>query len=162
MDMMAAIIGALDKQELFQSITTYAGLRHARFGAKPAHFSAFGDALIWSLEQQFGASFNPDLRAAWLTLYDAVRNKMITAAAVRTWYNDARTGHLAAGGAGLGTDPARQTTHEAAAKASELAGRAIDRLMDPSVAAEEQAKRKRRLIKGPREFRSIRRDPASD
>jgi hemoglobin-like flavoprotein len=80
MDMMAAIIGALDKQELFQSITNYAGLRHARFGAKPAHFSAFGDALIWSLEQQLGASFTPDLRAAWLTLYDAVRNKMITAA----------------------------------------------------------------------------------
>ena len=49
MDMMAAIIGALDRQELFQSITTYAGLRHARFGAKPAYFSAFGDALIWSL-----------------------------------------------------------------------------------------------------------------
>ena len=71
-DMMAAIIGALDRQELFQSITTYAGLRHARFGAKPAYFSAFGDALIWSLEQQFGASFTPELKEAWLTLYDAV------------------------------------------------------------------------------------------
>ena len=80
MDMMAAIIGALDREELFQSITTYAGLRHARFGAKPAYLSAFGDALIWSLEQQFGASFTPELRAAWLTLYDAVRNKMICAA----------------------------------------------------------------------------------
>jgi hemoglobin-like flavoprotein len=80
MNMMAAIIGALDKQELFQSITTYAGLRHARFGAKPAHFSAFGDALIWSLEQQFGGSFTPELKAAWVTLYGAVRNKMISAA----------------------------------------------------------------------------------
>jgi nitric oxide dioxygenase len=80
MDMMAAIIGTLDKQELFQSITTYAGLRHARFGAKPAHFSAFGDALIWSLEQQLGASFTSELRGAWQTLYDAVRNKMMSAA----------------------------------------------------------------------------------
>jgi metal-responsive CopG/Arc/MetJ family transcriptional regulator len=62
----------------------------------------------------------------------------------------------------LGTDPARQPTREAAAKASDLAGRAIDRLADPSVAEEEQGKRKRRLIKGPREFRSIRRDPASN
>jgi metal-responsive CopG/Arc/MetJ family transcriptional regulator len=62
----------------------------------------------------------------------------------------------------LGTDPARRTTRKAAAKASELAGREIDRLADPSVAAEEQAKRKRRLIKGPREFRPVRRDPASD
>jgi hemoglobin-like flavoprotein len=80
MDMMAAIIGALDKQELFQSMTTYAGLRHARFGAKPAHFSAFGDALIWSLEQQLGSSFTSELRAAWQVLYDEVQNKMISAA----------------------------------------------------------------------------------
>jgi hemoglobin-like flavoprotein len=80
MDMMAAIIGTLDKQELFQSITTYAGDRHARFGAKPAHFAAFGDALIWSLEQQLGAFFTSELRGAWRTLYDAVQNKMISAA----------------------------------------------------------------------------------
>jgi hemoglobin-like flavoprotein len=80
MDMMAAIIGALDKHELFQSMTTYAGHRHARFGAKPAHFSAFGDALIWSLEQQLGSSFTSELRAAWQTLYDAVQNRMMSAA----------------------------------------------------------------------------------
>jgi hemoglobin-like flavoprotein len=80
MDMMAAIVSALDKQELFQSITTYAGLRHACFGAKPAHFSLFGDALIWSLEQQLGSSFTSELRAAWRTLYDEVQSKMISAA----------------------------------------------------------------------------------
>ena len=34
MDMMAVIIGALDRQELFQSVTTYAGLRHARFSGR--------------------------------------------------------------------------------------------------------------------------------
>jgi hypothetical protein len=62
----------------------------------------------------------------------------------------------------LGTDAARRPTRKAAAKASELAGREIDRLADPSVAADEQATRKRRLIKGPREFRGVRRDPASD
>ena len=80
MDMMAAIVAALDERELFQSITTYAGRRHARFGAKPAHFAAFGQALIWSLENQLGSSFTPELREAWITLYDAVRSKMISAA----------------------------------------------------------------------------------
>jgi len=80
MDMMAAIVGALDERELFQSMTIYAGQRHAGFGVKPPHFTAFGDALIWSLEQQFGASFTPKLREAWITLYDEVRNKMISAA----------------------------------------------------------------------------------
>ena len=80
MDMMAAIVAALDEREMFQSITTYAGRRHARFGAKPHHFAAFGEALIWSLESQLRSSFTPELREAWITLYDEVRSKMISAA----------------------------------------------------------------------------------
>ena len=80
MDMLAAVVGALDKRELFQSMTTYAGRRHARFGARPPHFIAFGDALIWCLEQQFGEFFTPELRQGWITLYEAVRGKMISAA----------------------------------------------------------------------------------
>jgi hemoglobin-like flavoprotein len=82
MDMLAAVVGTLDKRELFQSMTTYAGRRHASFGAKPAHFIAFGDALIWCLEQRFGESFTPELRQAWITLYEAVRSKMTSAAEV--------------------------------------------------------------------------------
>ena len=59
MDMIAAIVGALDKRELFQSIISHSGRQHARFGVNPSHFVAFGDALIWSLEQQFGPEFTP-------------------------------------------------------------------------------------------------------
>jgi hemoglobin-like flavoprotein len=81
MNMISALVGALDSRELFQDMTTYSGLRHARFGAKPAHFRAFGKALLWCFEQQFGSAFTPELRAAWVTLYDEVRNKMISAPA---------------------------------------------------------------------------------
>ena len=77
MDMIAAIVGSLDRRELFQSIIDHSGRQHARFGVSPLHFVAFGDALIWSLEQQFGAAFTAELRAAWITLYDAVRTEMI-------------------------------------------------------------------------------------
>jgi hemoglobin-like flavoprotein len=80
MDMIAAIVGALDKRELFQSIISHTGRQHARFGVSPSHFVAFGDALIWSLGQQFGAAFTPELREAWIALYDAVRNEMIRSA----------------------------------------------------------------------------------
>lgn len=45
-----------------------------------------------------------------------------------------------------------------AVKASELAGEMIDWLSDSSAPAEERAKRKRRLIKGPSEFREMRSD----
>jgi hypothetical protein len=43
-------------------------------------------------------------------------------------------------------------------KAAEMAGREIDRLGDQTATSRERAQRKRRLIKGPREFRDLRRD----
>jgi hypothetical protein len=56
------------------------------------------------------------------------------------------------------SDPTKQTSPKAAAKASEMAGRQIDRLTNLSLPEEERRARKRRLIKGPREFRDIRGD----
>ena len=47
---------------------------------------------------------------------------------------------------------------ERSSKASELAGKAIDRLGDKSAPVEERERRKRRLIKGPQEFRDVRGD----
>jgi hemoglobin-like flavoprotein len=80
MDMIATIVGALDERELFQSIIADVGRQHARFGVAPAHYAAFGEALIWSLEQQFGGAFTSELRAAWIELYDIVRRGMVAAA----------------------------------------------------------------------------------
>jgi hypothetical protein len=43
-----------------------------------------------------------------------------------------------------------------AAKASDMAAREIDRLIDPAAPTEEKQRRKRRLLKGPKEFRDLR------
>jgi hypothetical protein len=43
-------------------------------------------------------------------------------------------------------------------EASEMAGKEIDRLGDALPTDEERQRRKRRLIKGPKEFRDIRRN----
>jgi hemoglobin-like flavoprotein len=80
MDMIAAIVGALDQRELFQSIIRQTGRQHASFGVKASHFVAFRDALISSLAEQFGAAFTPELRQAWIALYDAVQGDMLEAA----------------------------------------------------------------------------------
>ena len=45
-----------------------------------------------------------------------------------------------------------------ASKARELAGRELDRLGDASLPADERERRKRRLTKGPTEFREMRGD----
>jgi Arc/MetJ-type ribon-helix-helix transcriptional regulator len=54
--------------------------------------------------------------------------------------------------------PAKSTSPKAAAKASDMAARQIDKLANPAMPVEERRARKRRLIKGPREFRGIRGD----
>ncbi len=45
-----------------------------------------------------------------------------------------------------------------AREASEMAGQEIDRLDDPLATDEERQRRKQKLIKGPKEFRDIRRN----
>lgn len=51
-----------------------------------------------------------------------------------------------------------RTSKKTAVKASEMAGRMIDYLVDQSAPAEVREKRKRRLLKGPSEFREMRAD----
>lgn len=77
MDSIAAIVGALDTRDLLQSVVSQTARHHIGFGAQSAHFAAFGQALIWGLEQQFGSAFTPELRSAWTTLYDAVQDEMM-------------------------------------------------------------------------------------
>ena len=81
MDMIAALVGSLDQHALFQSIVTHSGRQHARFGVQPSHYAALGEALMWSLEYKFGASFTPELRESWRALYAEVEIEMLRAAA---------------------------------------------------------------------------------
>jgi hypothetical protein len=56
------------------------------------------------------------------------------------------------------TRKAKQPSPARAARAKELAAKAIDKMIDPAAPPEEQAQRRRRLIKGPLEFREARVD----
>ena len=80
MDTIAATVGTLDQREIFQSIIKHTGRKHAEFGVQTAHFAAFGDALIWGLQQQFGPAFTPEMKQAWIVLYDAIQAEMMRAA----------------------------------------------------------------------------------
>jgi Arc/MetJ-type ribon-helix-helix transcriptional regulator len=52
----------------------------------------------------------------------------------------------------------KPTNERKARKAAAMAGRAVEAMGNQSVPAEEQARRKRTLIRGPKEFRDIRED----
>ena len=81
MDMIAALVGSLDQRPLFQSLVADSGRRHAGFGVQPSQYVAMGEALMWSLECKFGASFTPELRESWTALYAMVQVEMRCAGA---------------------------------------------------------------------------------
>jgi hemoglobin-like flavoprotein len=83
MNMIAALVGALDQRELFQSLIRRSGRQHVGFGVKPSQYGALGEALIWSFERQFGVAFTPELREAWKELYSIVQEAMLRAGAER-------------------------------------------------------------------------------
>ena len=80
MDTIAAIVGTLDQRELFQSIISHTGRKHADFGVQTSHFIAFGEALIWGLQRRFGSAFTPEMQQAWIVLYGAIQAEMLRAA----------------------------------------------------------------------------------
>src|SRR5262249_21442384 len=63
---------------------------------------------------------------------------------------------------GLKTTHRRESVPNRAVKASEMAAQEVDRISDPSATEEERQLRKRRLIKGPKEFRDIRKKSRED
>jgi len=50
----------------------------------------------------------------------------------------------------------KKSAHESSDESSHLAGSQIDRMEDVTATGEERASRKRRLLKGPKEFREMR------
>jgi hypothetical protein len=52
----------------------------------------------------------------------------------------------------------RQSSEGQKLRAREMAGKAIDKMTDTTAAPDDQATRKRRLLKGPEEFRAVRVD----
>src|SRR5262245_32039190 len=83
MNTIAAIVGTLDQPEIFRSIITNTGRQHAKFDVRSSHFAAFGDALIWGLQQQFGSAFTAELKQAWTERYGAIQVEMLRAAGHR-------------------------------------------------------------------------------
>ena len=57
----------------------------------------------------------------------------------------------------LASAPSARRGEMAASKASDMAGKEIDRMGDKSATNEERTSRKRRLLEGPTEFREFRR-----
>lgn len=79
MQMIGAAVGKLNDLDTLVPILQNLGVRHASYGVKEPHYSTVGSALLKTLEQGLGPSFTPDVKQAWVTVYQTMANVMIEA-----------------------------------------------------------------------------------
>lgn len=77
--MLALAVSNLDKPEALVATVRDLGDRHAGYGALQAHYEPVGAALIWTLEQELGPDFTPEIREAWVETYRVITGLMTMA-----------------------------------------------------------------------------------
>ncbi|RVV97015.1 hemin receptor [Mesobaculum littorinae] len=75
--MVTAILRAADDEEKLRGLLRPLALRHAAYGAVPAHYNAVGIAFLGTLDDILGDRLTPEMRAAWGAAYAEVAQRMI-------------------------------------------------------------------------------------
>jgi hemoglobin-like flavoprotein len=81
MDMLTAIVENAHDLDRLAPVFHAMGQRHAGYGVKAEHYAAVSKALLWAFAQALGPDFDPELRAAWAAIVDAVSAGMTQGAA---------------------------------------------------------------------------------
>ncbi len=69
MQMLDAIVEALDHPEQLVAEVAALGRRHATYGVRDGDYQSVGTALLWTLEEALGPEFTPEARSAWSEAY---------------------------------------------------------------------------------------------
>lgn len=77
--MVTVVITKLDKLEQILPEVAALAKRHVKYGVNKNHFPVVGGALIWTLEQGLAERWTPQLKAAWVEVYEILSKAMITA-----------------------------------------------------------------------------------
>ena len=77
MAMLTVAVNGLSNIDLIETDLRDLAIRHVGYGVKPAHYRKVGDALMWTLGQNFGNTFTPEVRAAWRSVYETLSGLMI-------------------------------------------------------------------------------------
>lgn len=68
-DMLAALVGTLDRPVELAKLLHGLGERHVGYGVDAKHFAPVGRALFDTLESEIGPRFDGATRRAWIALY---------------------------------------------------------------------------------------------
>jgi hemoglobin-like flavoprotein len=80
MDMLGLVVHGLPRLDTIRPVVQALGRRHVQYGVHPEHYKTVGAALLWTLEQELGPTWTPEVREAWATAYTALAAIMTTAA----------------------------------------------------------------------------------
>ena len=80
MDMLGLVVGGLPRLDTIMPAVQALGRRHVQYGVRTQHYGTVGAALLWTLEQELGAAFTPEVREAWMRAYTVLAEIMTTAA----------------------------------------------------------------------------------
>ena len=83
-EMLSEIVRHLDDPEKFVTDLAALGRRHVGYGARDGDYDSVGAALVWTVEQQLGDAFTPEIGDAWAEAYRAMAGVMRRAAARAT------------------------------------------------------------------------------
>lgn len=76
---MATVVRALDNLGPVLEMVRELGRRHVKYGVEERQYASVGQALLETLHECFGAAFDGEMEAAWISAYGAVSGAMIEA-----------------------------------------------------------------------------------
>lgn len=78
---LATAVNSLGRLDELGPALADLGRRHADYGVLEAHYPAVGAALIWTLQRGLGDAFTEEVREAWVSVYNAIGDRMKAACA---------------------------------------------------------------------------------
>lgn len=80
MNMLDVVVKGLDNLETIIPAAKASGARHAGYGVKVKDYDTVAEALLWTLGQGLGDSFDEELKDAWTSAYVVLSTTMKNAA----------------------------------------------------------------------------------
>jgi hemoglobin-like flavoprotein len=76
LQVIGVAVAGLDRLDALMPAVADLGRRHAGYGVRDEHYDSVGAALLWTLEQGLGNSWNAEVKAAWSEVYTLLSGVM--------------------------------------------------------------------------------------
>jgi hemoglobin-like flavoprotein len=80
MRMLDSSVETLSHPDQLREKMTVLGKRHVGYGVEKAHYTSFGEALLWTVEEVLGDEYAPEIGVAWAKAFQMLADIAIAAA----------------------------------------------------------------------------------